>query len=365
MADILSASTSLYNIIKDMKHGKIIYPNPNYMMIPVTLLEPNKENAELFNKILKLLEEADFHLLQRTPSGGIAKGINKLILPAYDYTYTLTNAEITILYSKGAWRIQFRSPIFEDSDTGKKISGKKAFIMFKKYCADYNINLDDYAVDNGLDIKGEIESPLICMANAGQKDRIWNNVNHVDFHNSYPAGLVNTHPEFHDVIKMCYDKRKEKDKMYKAVLNLSIGFMQSKWCGYKYATLSRDAINDNNKRIKELAQRLTDAGNIILAYNTDGIWYKGDVYHGEGEGKDLGQWENDHVNCTFRMKSDGAYEFIEDGKYHPVVRGYTRLDRIKDRSNWEWGDIYQAEIETYSITEEGIIYKEVSEWEEK
>ena len=32
------------------------------------------------------------------------------------------------------------------------------------------------------------------------------NVHHIDFHNSYPAGLVNTHPEFKDVITFLYNK---------------------------------------------------------------------------------------------------------------------------------------------------------------
>ena len=35
------------------------------------------------------------------------------------------------------------------------------------------------------------------------------------------------------------------------------------------------------------------------------------------------------------------YEFIEDGKYTPVVRGKTKLDRVKPRSEWQWGDIFK------------------------
>ena len=138
--------------------------------------------------------------------------------------------------------------------------------------------------------------------------------------------------------------------------------MQSKWCGYKYAHLSRDAITDNNNRIIKLSDELSSQGRVILSYNTDGIWYQGEIYHGNGEGHDLGQWENDHINCQFRMKSDGSYEFIENGKYYPVVRGYTRLDRIKPRTEWVWGDIYQAGIITFSIDINGIKYEEGSTW---
>ena len=87
---------------------------------------------------------------------------------------------------------------------------------------------------------------------------------------------------------------------------------------------------------------MRNSGRIVISYNTDGVWYDGEIYHGEGEGPNLGQWSNDHVNCMFRAKSAGAYEFIEDGKYYPVVRGQTTLDAIKPRSSWEWGDIYKS-----------------------
>lgn len=96
---------------------------------------------------------------------------------------------------------------------------------------------------------------------------------------------------------------------------------------------------------------------MVLLYNTDGIWYCGDVYHGEGEGKRLGEWENDHINCMFRAKSAGSYEFVEDGKYYPVVRGRTNLDLITPRENWKWGDIFKKEakvIEFYWLAGEGI-----------
>lgn len=355
--------SKLYNLIKDMDHCPVRYPDINYLRIPVTLLQPNEDNAQKFNQILAELKlDDEYSIITRTPSGGICKTVDKLFIPSYDYIYTPNSAEITILDIQGMWRIQFRSGIYEDDD--KKISGRGAFRKFNKLLEKDGINLEDYAVENGLDIKATIEKPLIGMDDPTYKDMIFEGVNHIDFHNSYPAGLVNTHPEFYNVIKTCYDKRKE-DGSYKAVLNFSIGFMQSKWCGYKYAALSRDAIKNNNDRIKALANELKTAGRMILSFNTDGIWYSGEVYHGEGEGNDLGQWSNDHINCKFRMKSDGAYEYIENGKYHPVVRGYTKLDRIKDRENWDWGDIYQADIITFYITENGIKYKENTLWEKE
>ena len=68
----------------------------------------------------------------------------------------------------------------------------------------------------------------------------------------------------------------------------------------------------------------------------------------------MGEWHNDHINCTFRAKSSGSYEFIENGKYHPVVRGITN----SSKKNWEWGDIYtkKAEMVLFKFSEEeGVI----------
>jgi hypothetical protein len=102
---------------------------------------------------------------------------------------------------------------------------------------------------------------------------------------------------------------------------------------------------------------LRQAGRQILAYNTDGIWYAGEEYHGEGEGPELGQWGHDHRNCKIRFKSAGAYEFIEDGKYYPVIRGLTLLDKVKDRdTEWQWGDIFNApEYGYYFDEDKGVV----------
>ena len=131
-------------------------------------------------------------------------------------------------------------------------------------------------------------------------------------------------------------------------LDASIGFFQSKYCdlnGYRYclANLSRDAINDNNARIRQVERELIESGRTPLLYNTDGIWYQGEpLESGRDHGKGIGMWENDHKDCVIRIKSRGCYEYMEMGKYHPVVRGTTLLDRVKCRDQWSWGDIYET-----------------------
>lgn len=327
----------------------------NYINIPVNLLKPTDENARIFNRILQLLRLSGAERTKRTPSGGITTR-NYLESSSYDYTITNRGAEILVTTTR-RYRIQFRSGIYENKDTGEKISGSKAFAIFIHMCKEYNIDLDKYKVskEEGLKIKEEIENPIIRLGDniLPGEDYIWTKVHHIDIHNSYPAGLAETYPEFKDLINKLYLKRKTNEK-YKAVLNLTIGYMQSKYCHYSLSKLSRDAIKVNNNKIRKLSEDLIKSGRTILLYNTDGIWYTGDIYHGENEGPDLGQWRNDHTDCILRIKSAGAYEFIEDKIYHPVVRGYTNLDKLKDRSQWEWGDIFNATEVIYKLTKDGI-----------
>lgn len=347
----------LQELLKDYKLTELTHINKlNYINIKCSLLTPSIANAKTFNEILHYLQKNVSNKIHRTKSGGISKS-HFIRIPSYDYTYSNAGAELLIITEFGMYRIQFRPKLAETEDS-KAMSGRQAFNKFKEILSENGINLDDYAVDNGIEVKKEIEKPMIKMERSmfisSENENGFTNVHHIDFHNSYPGGLMITHPEFKQVIEMMYNKRKE-NPIYKAILNYSIGFMQSKWVGYRYAALSRDAINNNNARIRKVAQALKDSDRVVLAYNTDGIWYAGDIYHGEGEGKNVGQWENDHINCHIRFKSAGAYEFIENGKYHPVVRGYTKLDVIKSRDEWKWGDIYQNDLLVFGFTDNGIV----------
>ena len=332
----------------DIKKAKLVL-NPNYNLIPVSELDMTEENAEYFNSIYESVK--DYNKINRTNSGGIS--IQNLVYPAYDIRNTSSCVELTVLESDGMYRIQFRNK----SNANKfGITGHKAFNRFKKMLLTDGVNLDDYKIDNGEAVKALIEKPYIKFENDSFADMVFENVHHIDFHNSYPAGLCNTHPEFRPTVERLYEKRKTND-IYKAILNLSIGYMQSlHCCKAKWAQLSKDAIADNNRRIEDIADRLRNSGRMIISYNTDGIWYIGDIYHGEGEGDKLGQWHNDHTNCKFRAKSPGSYEYIEDGKYYPVVRGLTRLDKKKPRTEWQWGDIYNDDCNVikFVLTELGL-----------
>lgn len=325
-------------------------------------IAPEPGNEVLFNEIYTYLLKTDLNTIIRTKSGGIAKGPK--VLSNNSYAWDLQRSSIgvmlTVLLGGKIYVIKFGT--FK-GNKAPEIYPSQAFAIFDSRCLDYGINLNDYMITNGPEVKETIEPPLIEMDPEILHQEI-SNVHHIDFHNSYPAGLANTHPEFRPIIEEFYAQRKIDSKC-KAVLNYTIGWMQShkpkKNRFAEWAHLSRDAIADNNKRIDKLACLLRFSGRKILGFNTDGIWYQGDIYHGPGEGKNLGEWENDHTNCLFRAKSDGVYEFIEDGKYKAVVRGQTLLDSTKpDRSDWTWGDIYKAGVIGWKFDEEkGIYFNEI------
>lgn len=322
----------------------------------------NEGDRKTFNDLYKTLKNANLGPLQRTPSGGIAickenrRGV-------WDYKVVNVGVVITVRLEGYTFCYRIGNEI-NSTEEKKAISGTTAFHKFKKLCLEHKIDLDDYAIDNGKEVKDTIPAPKIWMKYImTAKDEGIPNCHHIDFHNSYPAGLCNTHPEFRPIVEPLYESRKTNPEN-KAILNLTIGYMQSKnrRCKARWAHLSKDAIIDNNNRIDKLSAEILASGREILGYNTDGIWYCGEIYHGEGEGKHLGEWENDHVNCLFRSKSDGAYEFIEDGQYHAVVRGKTNYDLVESREHWQWGDIYRHGLTFIKYKwdkEEGVVPAEV------
>ena len=334
----------MLNKLLKLKHAPLSN-KINYLLIPVTVFDMSEEGAEEFNKIYMWLKKQNLYELERSYSGGIKLGPHKK-WPAWDIKENRSCVELTVLLSHGAWRIQFRASL-----PNNKMSGRRAFNKFKKMLLLKGIDLEKYAIKNGADVKETIEKPLIGCKKRIFYDKTFDGVNHIDFHSSYAGGLANTHPEFAPILNELYKRREEREE-YKNILNFSIGFMQSiGGCKARWAHLSRDAIQDNNKRVRKLAETLEKRGRIVISFNTDGIWYKGPVYHGTGEGDGLGQWYNDHVNCKFRARSSGSYEFIEDGVYFPVVRGVPN----SSKDEWEWGDIYKTKAETshFYFTKEG------------
>ena len=319
----------------------------NYLLIPVSTFNIDEKGAKAFNKIYLWLKKQNLYTLQRTPSGAIKCDSHSKV-PAWDIRVNRYCVELTVILDGYAWRIQFRTP------TPKKLSGRAAFTKFKRLLLKDGINLEDYAIENGKEVKETIPNYLVKPYHQFYIDKIYENCNHIDFHSSFAGGLANTHQEFRKTLEWVYNNR-EKDEINKHILNFSIGFMQSIGsCKARWAHLSKDAIEDNNNRVLNLAKTLEKSGRIVLLLNTDGIWYSGKIYHGEGEGSNMGEWQHDYIKCKFRMAGAGAYEFIEKGIYYPVIRGIPN----ETKGDWKWGDIYEKKAVPVLFTftyEEGVL----------
>lgn len=356
-------------------------PFPTYKnRVNYTLLPVNIVSVEVFNELVKyfneLFEKGEIKRgIVRTSSGGISTNGNKVFFNNYEVNFYGWGVELLVLSAnvkgKEIQPLYFRvQHVFSQNIDIKKenesedINGRQAFRIFKKELFKDGINIDDYFIENGEEIKKEIPKPLIKIDNPFYKDVVFYNAHHLDIKSSYPYGMACKIPEWRPTIERLFKKRKE-EPVFKKVLNLTCGFFQSvKLFKANLAHISKYAIELNNERILNMAEWLKKNGRQVLAFNTDGIWFEGESVENEIElGFELGDFNQDHKNCKIRFKSDGAYEFVEDGIYYAVVRGKTKLDNIKPRSEWKWGDIYQdeAKIIHYEIEKNGKNYGIIKE----
>lgn len=313
---------------------------PNYYLIPCTPITPNEEGAIRMNKYLDAVWNTQYNRIVRVDSGGFAR---RQRFPCYDVRLIKSCLELTVLDIDGMARIQFRTG-FASANKDDNISGKQSFQVFIGLCNKLDVKLYDYAIPRaeGLKEKDQIEKPTIRMERSSYCDAVWYPAHHLDLNSSHVVGICRVAPGLQPVIEKMYYERNKKP-IYKHVLTHVWGYMQSAGCAYQFAHLSRAGMAWTNARVAEMADRLRNTGHTIIAYNTDGIWYTGDVYHDQEEGNKFGGWKNNVVHVKLRYKSPGCYEYqdILTGAYTPVVRGATRLDRIKPREQWIWGDIYK------------------------
>ena len=334
----------------------------NYLSIPRIPMKFTDANVALFNKQVDYFESAKLPKLKRTLSGGIAK-------VSYGYGWDVQKIgrsafELTVTTWFSTYRLVLVNNVGADGEA-TTITGRKSYVTMRREFQKDGIDLEDYAVPDGKEIKKtEIEPPMIMATEDLEFGKTYENVSHLDFHSSYPGGLARLHPGMRKTIERIYAKRKssDKDAELKLALDASIGFFQSQYCkigghGYALANLARDAVNDNNERIRRVTKELIESGRTPLLYNTDGIWYAGEPLEaGEDYGPGVGRWENDHLALRFRAKSKGSYEFIDEDGYHPVVRGRTKYDEIKPRSEWTWGDIFKCGgVEMYKLIGDHVV----------
>ena len=330
---------NISDLIERYSYSKNLIPNK--LKIPLNIIPMTDDGMEEFNSIIDYIHSLNISQTPLSSSGGISTR-NYEYINSYRVIDHKSSVEIIFLYGEYNFRWEFRRDYKKDSDG---ISGRAAFTQFKNVCKQFNIDIDSFRVssDDGKKIKMTIPSAILDV-DPKILDYTYENIHHIDIHSAYMAGIADSFPLLREPIEYIYNRRKEpgKSTTYKAILTHSFGYMQSEYSPvyYQLSHLSKSAMIWCRNQIIDLTKRLNQSGRKVLMRNTDGIWYQGNIYHGDGEGKGLGQWENDHINCQYRAKSVGCYEYIENGIYTPVARGKYELDKVKPRDKWEWGDIY-------------------------
>lgn len=351
--------------LTDYLHTSFTY-KANKLQIPP--VEMPFAAMEEFNEIYQYVK-THFMKVEPTKSKSIPCGSPWNMYSRYMIVEGRNKIELTIVCHEGCYRFLIGNKRNEDKNP---VSGKEAVRAIYKAAKEIGIDLSKYKVDKntGLKLKNEIHAPHIKMY--GVAGLAYTNVHHLDLNSSYASRIIEKEPDFKTLYEYMYIRRHDYDEYYKHVLTNHIGCWQSQYCPdyndpgkiapYQFAGLSKIAVNETYNMIEYYVDKLTKAGRKVLLTNTDGIWYQGDLFHDENEGDKLGQWKNDHKNCKLLMKSKGAYQYVEGGKCHSVVRGLTLLDREKDRDDWEFGEILnQVNVEYYVFNEEVGVEKYVKE----
>lgn len=343
----------------------------NQYRVAPNKLSMSDEGVAKFNKIYVTLKNSPLNALVRTKSGSISQTAIENSC-SWDIQEGYGWKKITVILGEDVYSINIGR--FADDNVDKLgITPQAAFSTMRKELAKDGIDLDKYAVtkEEGMKIKKTIPSPLIDIFPQYLSDETGagiDNVFHLDFNSAYPSGLVATHPEFTKTIERVYSRRKTNPK-FKAAMNLFIGCCQSPKIPWeaKWSQLTKDAMEWTIEQMSKLADKIKNSGREVIGYNTDGIFVKGfgpdDTFEDEMYGADkLCHYKRDEWNMKFRAKSKGAYEFIGCTKKNPkphyeaVLRGSTRLDVVKPRSEWSWGDIYKcSEIAYKWFDSEGFV----------
>ena len=335
------------------KYNSVCVLKPNYMLIPVTNFSFKETDVAEFNEIYKFCLENIEKKITWTNSHGISISDRNIRGDQFGIKTTSSMFEITLKRNSQWYRFQMRN-VPKKKENESRMYGRESWTIFKNLCKKYDIKPSKSYIsrEEGIEEKTLIVEPMIRLGREDYANQVFENAHHLDFNSSYAYGIIQAAPEFEKPIRELFEKRKEHPE-YKQVLAHLHGVMQSSIVNYRLSHIARFANADNRNRLINIARKLRRHGNTIIMYNTDGIWYTGDVYHDENEGTDIGQWKNDHINCKFRAKSKGAYEFIENGKYHPVFRGRSSYDDVVPREEWVWGDIYKGGAIKY-VFREGV-----------
>lgn len=367
----------------------------NLINVPITWMTPSSINAATWTEAWKATR--DYWDMAAVPgflthSGGISKRGRNFRYYAVWHDHTASSESLYIIEPDRCCALRFRAA-YSNSHEDDNLTGSVAFSKLRRLILGYGFDIATLARSDGLLIKKTIPAPNIsCAPGMAGRDKIFEHCFHVDINQAYFSGIDKKFGHLGDgavsaAIHYLYEHRKDgtpSTRFNKSILNCSQGFMQSRYCiftplgedcarGYSLAHLSRAGIVYCLDRLNEIIKIYEKKGCQLVGTNTDGAWFVPPSDHqvnlsflkdAKGYGNEMGQFKIDHFDCTLRYKSKGAYEYIEDGRYNPVIRGQTHLDFQKPRTEWEWGDIFhkQAVVIRYIFHPmKGIILRDEEE----
>lgn len=316
------------------------------------------DDVNEFNNLLTMIYNSPIKEATLTEHGHFSK---RVFGNAYAWSRTpSTNTfELILHYAGFIYKFVFWPGRYDEKGNKEKkikVSGRMALNKFRREAGHL---VHEFALTNNEDVaevKKLIEKPKIELTRLAKglkdftytTDEDWT-IFHMDIHSAYPAGVAATTPALKKYMEDLYWEKEAGNADAKMLLNAGIGAMQSlKLTGRRYPELSRRAIEWTNRELERVSNILINLDCSILAYNTDGIWVasRNGLPKLNCIGPNLGQWDIDHVVEKLRFKSAGAYEYIENGQYKAVIRGRTRLDAVKPREQWKWGDIFHHDAVT-------------------
>ena len=323
---------------------------PNKKYLKLNSLYLNDVDVEEFNKIYKYCKKHFFEVPQTK-----SRGISTKTKYRFKERYTIINGNQTFELVINCLEGDYRFVLKNKPNRENTIKGRKACQEIYKKADEYGIDFSKYA-QGSAKTKEEILPPHIkFMLPERLLGKVLDNCHHLDLNAAYASKIAQEYPELKPMYEDIFSHRKENDGYYKHVLTNSIGCWQSEYCvdynsrhksaPYKYANLSKIAINGTRHEIERPCKDLKKAGRTPVLSNTDGIWYMGPIYHTQEEGWELGQWKNDHKYCKLLVRSKGAYQYLDyEGVCHSVVRGTSNLDILHERDDWKFGEIMNQDL---------------------
>lgn len=357
-----------------------------------------------FNEIMDFLESGYdnyFEPMYFTPAGCIGKAGSLMSPCQIGLTVSTTRLNLLVFCPSGAFKLSIGGKCVKDEKVSfwgkqgldkidkfqKKITGKSTFRILKEHGRELSF-------DEGMRVKSEIVQPRkqIYIDDSYKRPdllKIYKDINtspvyehcyHDDMNSSFCAGIIAEYPEITPGIQACYDKRMElkgkkdrgelkrnewyENELCKFALSSLHGKFQEKK-NPQFAQVAKAGIDYNNRSVDERIQELGEAGYLVLAINIDGIWYQ-DIsgrgqFKNDKNGDKIGQWKCDHKDCKLRFKSAGAYEYIEGGKYFPVMSGTSSYENAVPRSKWSWGDIFKGNVNEYRFNYETARIEKIEE----